>query len=193
MPDHFAAADHAATIAYLSLLVVDARVLRRCTERSARATPDKRFAHASDRPSRTCFHGRTRLSPRPASGLVMRGTRARTPVGIAGSQQAVSRRRGAHGARGLRRRAVHGLAARDCFIALAATRARLPLSMRWDTLDPRPRGVSTDPPRLDVAYAHARSARLDASPGFGEPESSRPARVWAIAVVRWADDPSGSA
>lgn len=31
--------------------------------------------------------------------------------------------------------------------------------MRWDTLDPRPRGVSTDPQRLDVAYAHARSAR----------------------------------
>ena len=36
-------------------------------------------------------------------------------------------------------------------------RTRLPLSMRCDTLDGR--DVSTEPPPLDVAYAHARSAR----------------------------------
>ena len=49
-------------------------------------------------------------------------------------------------------------------------------SMRWDTLAPRPRGVSTGPPRLDVAYAHARSARPRREPRIRRSARPQPHR-----------------
>jgi len=71
----------------------------------------------------------------------------------------------------------------------------LRFSIRWDTLGRLPGDVSTDPPRLGVAYARARSACPRPSPAFGDEQRSEPGpsrgRNSAKGGVSLADNATG--